>query len=572
MSGFTYQRAYRFRKAATVLLAVTAAAAGWKTYDAAQAARAFDQARSLHMAGQLPEAEALYVKAGSIRGFDYHRDEIASALAELQPIVHMMRTVQSLSQAAASAAAAKDVSALAKTHSDWQAARQQIAALGAAHAERFAQAVQEASLEAQLATGFADARKAAEKRIAGAKAADDVSTAAAELILIPAVYYGGDPAKLKAINALLQPRDIARLDTLARTKPYVEVWKQGEELRTFYERQGWEAAWMAPKLEKLALGTLSILEKQDLEKFLEAARQLKAYPVWAGPGSKIEANVQSVVEARMKKAASLSAGGKHADAIALYKTLGSYRDTSAELRAAELQQLAADPAKLLTAAGADGKLTAVTALKAAAGQVQAAALDGAGTRLLLAQLAADGGLSLHEAALDTAVRQVTIRYSELSGPDGSKLLLLEGSSARRSARYVLLLVAENGSLRRVLDVEADALSSNGKGELTATRPWIAPDSSGNVQPDRGHYRFEDDRYRLIRTESEPREPEDNRSGRPSSDSAANPSPGSPPAGGPAEPGGGNRQKPPRETAEPGSPALDTPAGGKPAARRDAPAG
>ncbi|MEK8129928.1 hypothetical protein WMW72_18660 [Paenibacillus filicis] len=504
MSGFTYQRAYRFKKAALVLLGITLLAAGWKSYLALQTVQAYKQARALQAAGQLPEAEALYAKAAAMPGFDYHKAEIHTALAQLQPIVHMMKTVTALSDSVTAAASAGDAAALAKAYAGLEAAREAITASGAEHAQRFASAVQEAGLEEKLTTGFSNIRKAAEKRLTTAKATEDTGSAAADLIAIPSAYYGGDAAKRKAVNGLLQNRDTARLDSLAKTKPYVEVWKLGEELRTSYERLGWEAAWVAPKLEKLALGSLSILEKQDLPKFLEAARQVKAYTVWAGPGSKIDTYIESVVTGRLQRAAQLSASGKHEDAVALYRTIGAYRDTSKELQAAEQRQLAGDPQKLLTAAGATGKLQAVTGLAPAGGLPQAAALDSTGGKLLLAQLSEGGSPSLHEATLNPPVKKGAVRYSDLSAPDGGKLLLVEGASARRIARYVLLHVEEDGTLRPVLDVEADALSSSGKGELTATRPWLTENRSDeNAQPGRGHYKYSREQYELVRTEAAP---------------------------------------------------------------------
>ncbi|WP_159886961.1 hypothetical protein [Paenibacillus puerhi] len=570
MSGFTYQRAYRFRKAASALLAVTVVAAGWKTYEAAQTARAFNQAQALHAAGQLPEAEALYTKAGSISGFDYRRAEIAAALEQLRPVVHLMRTVTGLSEAVAAASASGDVAALTKVHTELQAAQESIGRSGADHKERFDAAMKEAGVEAKLGEAFSAARKAAETKIAGAKAAEDTSAAAAELILIPSVYYGGDAAKLKAVNARLQTRDTARLDALARTKPYLEVWKLGDELRQFYERQGWEAAWVAPKLEKLALGTLSIVEKQDLEKFLEAARQLTGYKSWAGPGSKIEAYIDSIITARLKKADALSASGKHEEAVALYRTIGGYRDTSKELQAAEQRQLAGDPQRLLTAAGASGKLTLVTALKPASGLPQAAALDATGTKLLLAQLSADGSPSLHEAVLDPAVKKGSIRYSDLTGPGGDKLLLVEAASTRRSARYMLLLVGEQGAPQLVLDVEADALSSSGKGELTATRPWIASDRQvPDDQPMRGHYKFDRERYVLIRTEGVPAEPDEELSEQSGPGAAARPGGTAAPQTGGSTPGGGTRPKAQQPGAE--KPGTEKPAAPASSSTADQPA-
>ncbi|WP_141333941.1 hypothetical protein [Paenibacillus sp. tmac-D7] len=554
MKGFTYQRANRVRTAAAVMLAIMLALAGWKTYAALQTVRAYKQAEAHKAAGRLMEAEAQYLKASSVPGFDYRKEEISASLAELQPVVHTMRTVASLSASIAEAAASGSVAGLAKAHADYQEAKQQHAARGAADAERFAQAASEAHLETALADAFSAARKAAEKRLAGSKPADDTGSAASELILIPAAYYGGDAAKRKAVNALLQSRDTARLDALARTKPYKEVWKLGEELRISYERLGWEAAWIAPKLEKLALGSLSIVEKQDLGKFLDAAQQLKSYEAWAGPGSKIDAYVDSVIRNRLVKAAALADSGKYDEAIALYRTIGDYRDTSKELLAVEQRKLANDPQQLLQAAGAPGKLAAVTRLKGRDGSAQAAALSETGTRLFFAQLQADGSPGLLETELSPGVKPKSVRYSEPASPGGDKLLLIEGVSAQRKARYVLVQIGNTG-LHPVLDVEADAIMSGQDGELTVARPLSAVTGASDAGALlRGYYRYEQDHYVLVRAESaepdraknEPAQPEETKP------DLGKPHPPEPDAGKPEGSGSETQPEIPKKPAENGT--------------------
>ncbi len=130
MKGFTYQRANRVRTAAAVMLAIMLALAGWKTYAALQTVRAYKQAEAHKAAGRLMEAEAQYLKASSVPGFDYHKEEISASLAELQPVVHTKRTVASLSASIAEAAASGSVAGLAKAHADYQEAKQQHAARG----------------------------------------------------------------------------------------------------------------------------------------------------------------------------------------------------------------------------------------------------------------------------------------------------------------------------------------------------------------------------------------------------------------------------------------------------------
>ncbi|UUZ96053.1 hypothetical protein LJK87_17785 [Paenibacillus sp. P25] len=266
-----------------------------------------------------------------------------------------------------------------------------------------------------MTAAFAATRKSAEKRLTDGKPAEDDAQAASDLIQIPGAYYSGDTAKRKAVNMLLQQHDIAWLDSLAQTRAYAEMWKQGEALRQMYADLGWEAPWMQPKLEKLAIGTLSALEKQSLEKFFEAVKQLKAYPAWAGSGSKVESYIDSVVEDKLKRAAALAAGGKFEEASSLYLALGTYRDTSKELQAMEAQALTRDPKRSLAKAGAQGRLTAATPLKAKDGSVQAAALSDEGPKSLLARLLPDGSVRRLEAPVDAGLKPVSIRYADMYG-------------------------------------------------------------------------------------------------------------------------------------------------------------
>ncbi|MDQ1912720.1 hypothetical protein RAC89_20225 [Paenibacillus sp. GD4] len=500
--GNLYQRANRLQWTAAISLGVMLALSGLKTYGAVQTVRQYEQAETYHAAGRLVEAERLYRQAEAAWGFDYRKEVIRAALEELTPVVQVLESVDSLSRSITAAAAAKDVGGLVKGYNEYQVAKKKYQAAGTAAGERFVGAVEEAKLEAQLADAFSAARAAAEQRLRSMKPAEDAGAAAAELIRIPSVYYGGDAAKRKAVDTLLQARDIARLDALARSKPYLEVWALGEELRQFYVQQGWEAPWVAPKLERLAIGTLTILEKQDLSKFLDASRELRKYEAWVPSGGKADSYIQSVLQQRTASAASLEKSGKYEEAIALYRTLGALTDTSQAIASAERRMLAADPLKLLAGAGAKSKLVSAARLTGRNGSVQAVALNEAGTRLFLAELPSDEGTAplLMNMTIEPALRTASLRSIEGSDPNGLQLLLAEGASAQRKARFLLMQVKASG-LEPLLDLEADGFTLHKNGEIEAIRPAIEGPKKGSSVL-RALYRREQDKYVLIHTDLE----------------------------------------------------------------------
>lgn len=511
MSGFMYRRAIRGRNVAAALLAAALCMAGWTLAGAGRQAYYYSQAAAHQAAGELLAAEDDYRKALAASSFDYRRNEISRALETLLPVTEVLRLVATLQEEIRSAAAAGDADQLGAADSAYVRAKQAALAGDEAAKQRFIQAAQEADMEGSLERGFAAIRQAAEKQLAagpvkGAKAAeradgDPAGDAARSLILIPPSYFGGEAAKRQKVNGLLQSYDIARLDVLAQTTPYADVWRLGEALRLRYEGWGWEAAWVVPKLEKLALGSLGIVEKEDLAKFLAAAKLVQTYTAWAGPGSKIAASIETSFAAQLKKAEALATAGKYDQAVALYQTLAAYRDTSNEMEAAQTRSLAADPARLLAKAGADGKLALVAGFKTAAGEAAAAAWSAERGQLTAALLTASGVVQRADSA-KLALTPKAIKADRAYGGGEREALVVEAPGKQRKTRYIVFEWTD-ARLLPVLDVEADSLSpSSAKGELVAERPLLeAGGTGGNGDaPAKAYYRYQKERYALTRTE------------------------------------------------------------------------
>ncbi|MGY4758829.1 hypothetical protein ACVNS2_04235 [Paenibacillus caseinilyticus] len=495
-----------------LLFAATLAAAA-KIHYVREHLSLLTQARTAQTAGDLLAAEELYNRALAVPwAFGEHRGEIDAALLALQPVTQAKRVTAEIAAEVEAASAAGDVPALLQAHERYRAAQAAAAKAGEDAKQRFAEAAQAAGVEAKLTEAYAAARKRAAQQLEAAIAAKGepgadggkaAAVAAADLLRLPAAVYGSEAAKRKEANALLQRYDNARIDAAAKTQELEAVLQLGESIRSWYAAVPWEAPWLASKLDKYAVAELTALEKKDLPAFLAAGKAVQAHAALLGSGGgKAGAYAEAAVKRQFARAEQLAGARKYDEALELYRTLGSYRDTAKEIAALELRRLEGDPAALLAKAGVSEKPALTASGKAADGSAMAAgAIAGERPRLVLARLAVAGGAAggtadadrpaggaggevrLSEGQLPPGLKLRSLRFAGEFSPQGRPLLAAEAESAERATHYLLYeLPEEDAGLELVLDVEADKLTAFGKGKLTAVRPLL--DSS--VQEERAN--------------------------------------------------------------------------------------
>ncbi|MCG7214689.1 hypothetical protein [Paenibacillus mucilaginosus] len=523
-----------------LLFAATLAAAA-KIHYVREHLSLLTQARTAQTAGDLLAAEELYNRALAVPwAFGEHRGEIDAALLALQPVTQAKRVTAEIAAGVEAASAAGDVPALLQAHERYRAAQAAAAKAGEDAKQRFAEAAQAAGVEAKLTEAYAAARKRAAQQLEAAIAAKGepgadggkaAAVAAADLLRLPAAVYGSEAAKRKEANALLQRYDNARIDAAAKTQELEAVLQLGESIRSWYAAVPWEAPWLASKLDKYAVAELTALEKKDLPAFLAAGKAVQAHAALLGSGGgKAGAYAEAAVKRQFARAEQLAGARKYDEALELYRTLGSYRDTAKEIAALELRRLEGDPAALLAKAGVSEKPALTAFGKAADGSAMAAgAIAGERPRLVLARLAVAGGAAggaggevrLSEGQLPPGLKLRSLRFAGELSPQGRPLLAAEAESAERATHYLLYeLPGEDAGLELVLDVEADKLTASGKGKLTAVRPLLdssvqeerangsdrSPrrNANENTVPQgevaKGYLEYKNGRYELVRTE------------------------------------------------------------------------
>ncbi|MFB6364947.1 hypothetical protein ACFCP7_12885 [Paenibacillus elgii] len=472
MSISTYKRSVRYRNAAIAVLALLLLAACFKVYAWWKKAELYQQAAAQLAAGNAVEAELLFLKAQNINFVDYKEAETAQALSALQPVTQAKRLFSSLTEQIASAVAVNDAGSLVNAYTTYQAAKSQVTKLDEGSQKRFAETAASYIIDARFAEAFGSVKTALIQNVEGAiaKKKFDTDTAVGFLLQIPAAYYKDEAAKRKALNPLLQKYDQGRLDVIFKSKSLDEMLKEGEGLQKFYKDRGWEAPWVAARLEKAAQDTLAKLEKSDLGGFLAAAKTVQSNKERFGNGSKLNGYIQTVINGRLARAEQLIAAKKYAEADELYKTLGTFRDTSKELQALDQRRLENDPAVLFQKAGIEGAFTAATSLKGANGVQTAAAAVTDKKKLMLVRLFPDQRLEVVEGAVPSDLAAVkSLRPADELSLDGQPVLLLEAASKKRKARYVAF-EAHGSELKPILDLEADKLETVRKGVVSADNP------------------------------------------------------------------------------------------------------
>ncbi|SCW44225.1 hypothetical protein SAMN04487970_100780 [Paenibacillus tianmuensis] len=472
MSISTYKQSVRYRNAAIAVLVLLLLTAGFKMYAWWKKAELYQQAAAQLAAGNAVEAEELFLKAQNIGFIDYKEAEMEQALSALQPVTQAKRLFSSLTDQIASAVAVNDAGSLVKAYESYQASKSQVTKLDEGSQKRFAETAASYNIDARFAEAFGSVKTALIQNVEGAVAKKkfDTDTAVGFLLQIPAVYYKDEAAKRKALNPLLQKYDQGRLDAIVKSKSLDEMLKEGGELQKFYKDRGWEAPWVAARLEKAAQDTLVKLEKNDLGGFLAAAKTVQSNKELFSNSSKLNGYIQTVVNGRLARAEQLIAAKKYAEADELYKTLDAFRDTSKELQALDQRRLESDPAVLFQKAGIEGALTAATSLKGSNGAQTAAAAVTDKKKLVLVRLFPDQRIEVVEGAVPGDLAAVkSLRPADELSPEGQPVLLLEAASKKRKARYVAF-EAHGSELKPILDLEADKLETVRKGVVSADNP------------------------------------------------------------------------------------------------------
>ncbi|TDF94078.1 hypothetical protein [Paenibacillus piri] len=500
MTSSLYKQSGRSRNAAALLFAFILCLAAYKGYYAWQKTKLYDEAAALQAAGEELAAEAAYMRVQSIRSIDYKENETAAALAVLQPVAQLQRFFAQLDEDLTAAVSANDVALLLSSYKAYQAQAADAAAQDEAGQKRFAEIAAARQADKRFADAFAGAKQKLIQSIEAdiGKKTFDSDNAIVLLLQLPAAFFPDEKAKNQQLNKLLDKYDQARLDAAFKDKPFADALKDAVRIRKFYDTNGVEAAWLAPRLEAYAQSALAkLLTKNDLKGFIDTALVYQTAKEFSSPSSKVSSYVQTNIRKQFDRAEQLVASKKFADAIALYNVLDKYQDTGKEVRGVEQLWLESDPLQLLRkAAGNEPKLTHVASAKGSGGvKLMAAGLADEQT-LLAARLLQDQKIETAQTGLEKGLTIKSIGWSEqLGSGKADAALLLEAAAKSRKTRYLVYEI-KSTQMRKVLDVEADKLEVDRDGAVILDNP--VGDGAGR----KAYYEYRHNKYVFAKTNTD----------------------------------------------------------------------
>ncbi|MBV6713614.1 hypothetical protein [Paenibacillus chitinolyticus] len=473
MLGSTYHRSIRYRNGAILLLVLMLGLAGYKGYSVWHKTDLYARAAAEQAAGRDVEAENLYMLARDISTFDYKNDEIGAALSALRPVTELKRLFASLaSEIAVTNGGSQEQARLLQAYAAYQAKKTEVAAADESAKKRFGELTDAYKLDEQFAAALAGAKKSLTALLqqGNGASAKEGESAMSLLLQLPASVYKDEKTKRKDLNALFQKYDTARLQTIFNQKSFEEALGEIVRIRQFYSERKVEAVWVLPKAETYVQSTLTrLLDANDVPGFLTHAKTFQNLKELSGSSSKVNAFIQSSLRKQTAKAEQLASAGKFADAIALYKVLGDYKDTGKEIRQTEIRWMTAEPGVLLAKAKDNVRFVQTAGAKGLWGsEAIAAGVTDRGT-LVTARLQADGSVLSTEGEIGGGLAVKAVSFADGLGAGKLPVVMLESQSRTRNARYTAYEVDASG-LNVLLDVEADGYKLQSAGVLLIRNP------------------------------------------------------------------------------------------------------
>lgn len=466
MSVMSYRKSRLLQILAFALMAVAAVFAAGKLYWTAAKVMDTRSAEKLYRQQEWVPAEKAYKSAAANGAIRYKEQAAADALSALQPVTELAALLDELAMRSRQAEDARSIEAALAVYREYGELKEQVSSrdgyygtslsmlAGDGAGALFHELAGEGRIDTRLQDTFLQLKDAASQQMeteAKKKAFTDEPFTV--LLQIPGIYFGGDKEKTDRMQASFKSFDDKRLSAALEKGGLSSMLGEGERLTELYKSNGFSQNWLAPGMEQLTLASLkSRLEGNDLEGFLQAAKQVESYKSVAYGGSQVSRLIAGTYSQQLEKGANLAASGKYREAVTLYQTLGSYKDTSTLVQNTELEWSLNEPKRLLEQASPGVSFSQVSAGKNRFGALVYAFGVSDKQTLVLAKISPEHVFSKAEASLGKGLKVRGIRDAgELAGYPA---LLVEGESSVRAARYAGYAV-ESQTLRQIFDFEAD---------------------------------------------------------------------------------------------------------------------
>ncbi|MUG46384.1 hypothetical protein [Paenibacillus woosongensis] len=432
-----------------------------------------DQADALYEEQNLIDAETLYQKARSNKTIRYKEEFIASRLEELAPITAMKESLSGILGQASAAARGDDFERLMDAYAGLQQVRSSYMTPEGPYSEYYKQVSEQYGISQSFMDYFKQFRTALleepERNLDNGHYDDE--SFKWKLLRMPAHFFGTEQEWLDQLNAVFQRYDETKLERITASG-YIEAMLQNaSSMVKQYETHEHDAPWVIAKTNELMDSLLKQdWDNKDYAAFALHSRQFESFASSANPRSKVLAYAKDGIAKLLHSAKKSTASGNYQEAIDLYRALGNYQDTKAEIRATELAWVAAEPVRLLPASGdGEGYKHVAGGTKKFGSNVYVAATD-AGNQLFFGRMNSEESvqiLSNRDVSVHAQIH--SLRIDPVLSTSSIPVVVIEADSAAREASYMAFEVLED-RIQLLFSFEADDLIVQNDGTLHVLNP------------------------------------------------------------------------------------------------------
>lgn len=469
----TILRAITPRNVLVFLCVVFVVLIGIKGFYIIQKISLMNEADRLYASKDLVAAEEWYLKAKNNKWIRYKENELDARLQTLAPITEIKQKLLEITEGAQRSEERHDFEKFMIAYDKLQGLHKVYAEPKNAYTHYYRQLSESYHISEQMKHHFEqfivyfDSQMKA--NLENKKYENE--SFKANLLRIPAIYFGGDKKQTKQLNAKFKAYDESKMAQLAAAGNFQALLDDSLAMIKSYKQLGLKARWVRTQVESLASAKLhQDAEQKDYASFASHAGKYTAFLQTEGWTSKVEVYIRSQIRKWMKEAKSLVAQAQYQEAIARYEALAAYHDTKAEIEAANLAWAKAEPLRLLQSTqGASQNYDHIRGGSNHFGaKVYVVASDNM-NRLYYGTWNMDNKVEVMTGEAPKSIKIRSIDIEEQLSTKEHPVLRVEADSDTRTAIYAAY-EARNGQLQPLFQFEADGYQVNSDGTISVMNP------------------------------------------------------------------------------------------------------
>ncbi|AZK44999.1 hypothetical protein [Paenibacillus lentus] len=421
----------------------------------------------------LIDAETFYQKALNNKTIQYKEELIASRLDELAPITTIKESLSNIADQASEAAHENNFERLMSAYADLQEVRSSYMAPEGRYSEYYRQLSEQYGISQSFTDYFQNFRRTLLEQ--PKHNLDDGSyeneSFKWKLLRIPAHFFGTEQEWLDELNAAFKQYDEAKLERIMASG-YVEAMLQNAStMLDEYKKHNHDAPWITIKTNDLMESLLKKdWDNEDYAAFALHSRQFETFASSASPRSKVLTYAKDGIARLLRTAQKHAKSGNYQEAIDLYKAIGNYQDTKADIQATELAWTAAEPVRLLPVPNdSEGYKHVAGGVNQFGSNVYVAATD-ASNQLFFARMNSEGSVQTLSNRELTSLEPIrSMRIDPTLSTSSTPVVVVETESATRKTLYAAFEVLED-RIKPMFWIDADDLSIQAPDTLHVVNP------------------------------------------------------------------------------------------------------